>query len=78
MSTPMKNTQLRAICLACGYECMPADVKDGICPACSMLRAPGYLERIASDAMPACFTPTREAFVRLARYAVELQRTGKN
>lgn len=50
----------------------------GRCQACAALRKPGMLERIAANAMPSCFTPTRESYVRLAALCIELRGGARN
>jgi hypothetical protein len=71
---------MSAICTVCGLPAddpphMPPPDEHGRCAVCVQMRQPGFLERIATNAMPACFTPTRTAFVRLAALAIE-QRGG--
>lgn len=46
----------------------------GKCIACAkehFANNPAYLGRVARDEMPACFTPTRAAFVALAQLLFE-------
>ncbi len=70
-------------CTCCGLPTdqpahMPPPDDRGRCAACVQLRQPGMVEKIATNAMPACFTATREAFVRLAAYAVEARGGTRN
>lgn len=69
---------MSAPCTTCGLPVdQPAHLsppdENGRCAACTALRAPGMLERLAANAMPACYTPTRETVVRLAALSIELR-----
>lgn len=52
---------------------LPPPGDDGVCAACTAIRQPGFIERLATNAMPACFTPTRESYVRMASYVMLLR-----
>lgn len=66
------------LCTACHLPTnvpahLPPPNAQGVCAACQQMTAPFFIERIAANQMPACFTPTRETIARLASHIMLLR-----
>lgn len=67
-----------ALCTACHLPTnvpahLPPPNAQGMCAACQQMTAPNFIERIATNQMPACFTPTRETIARMASHIMLLR-----
>lgn len=65
-------------CTACGLPTnipahLPPPDQNGVCAACQQMTQPNFIERIATNQMPACFVPTREAYARMASHILLLR-----